>query len=448
MRTLLVSIFGLFGILLTGVGMNQAVSADIFPYDYEVRTLDNGLKYFVIPMESPGLVSYFSVVRTGSRDEYEPGHSGFAHLFEHMMFRGTKNFPGEVYDRMVTQIGADGNAYTTDDYTLYYMTFSASDLEKVVHLESDRFQNLEYSEAEFQTETGAVYGEYRKGRTNPWSVLYEEIYDMAYDEHTYQHTTIGFEEDIKAMPTMYDYSLSFFNRYYKPENVVLMVVGDVSPEQVSPLVKTYYGEWESGYEKPKIKDEPPQQEPRSTEVDYSGRTLPIIDIAYKGPAFPENVKEMAAISLFGEMAFGENSTLYKQLVLQEQKVQFVAPSFDNNRDPGLLHIFSMVKDEEDVEYVREQILATVNTYRETFVDESELTELKSRQKYQFLLDLDTPSNVAHNLARFVALTGGVQIVNEYYSALERVTPRDILEVVNTYFVETNRNELVLKGAQQ
>ncbi|MBS1272338.1 MAG: putative zinc protease [Candidatus Marinimicrobia bacterium] len=437
----------LFVLITLGVMMTQSASAGIFPYDYKVNTLDNGLKYILIPVESPGVVSYFSIVRTGSRDEYEPGHSGFAHLFEHMMFRGTKNFPGDVYDEMVTRIGADGNAYTTDDYTCYFMTFAKPDLEQVIMLESDRFQNLEYSEAEFQTETGAVYGEYRKGRTSPWSVLYEEIHEMAYDVHTYEHTTIGFEEDIKAMPTMYEYSQSFFNRYYRPENVVILITGDFNEKETVNLLKKYYGKWEPDYVKPKIESEPPQEEPRSKEVDYSGRTLPIIDIAFKGPAFENNKDDMAAISLLGDLAFGENSELYKRLVIQEQKVQFIAPSFDKNRDPGLLHIFSMVKSPEDIDYVEGLINETLAEYQEKPVDSETLTELKSREKYQFLMDLDTPSSVAHNLARYVALTGGIESVDEYYTALENITPEDIQQVAKTYFIEDGRNTIVLKGAE-
>jgi len=437
----------LFVLITLGVMMTKTVTAGIFPYDYKVNTLENGMKYVLIPLESPDVVSYFSVVRTGSRDEYEPGHSGFAHLFEHMMFRGTKNFPGDVYDEMVTRIGADGNAYTTDDYTCYYMTFANPDLEQVIMLESDRFQNLEYSEEEFQTETGAVYGEFRKGRTSPWSVLYEEMHELAYNVHTYEHTTIGFEEDIKAMPTMYEYSQSFFNRYYRPENVVILVVGDFDEGETVTLLQKYYGEWEPGYVAPKITAEPSQKEPRARKVEYPGRTLPILDVAYKGPAFGKNKDDMAAITLLGDLAFGENSALYKKLVIQEQKVQFIAPGFEKNRDPGLLHIFSMVKAKEDVDYVKELVAETIATYQEEPVDKATLEELKSREKYQFLMNLDTPASVAHNLARYIALTGGIEAVNEYYEALVNASPDDIQQVAQTYFVENARNTIVLKGAE-
>ncbi len=445
MRVLLALIFG---ILLLGGGMTSNAQCGVFPYEYETRKFENGLTLYMLPMESPGLVSYFSIVRTGSRDEYEPGHSGFAHLFEHMMFRGTKNYPGDVYDEMITRLGADGNAYTTDDYTCYYMTFSADGLDRVAMLESDRFRNLEYSEEVFQTETGAVYGEYRKGRTSPWSVMFEEIQDLAFDVHTYQHTTIGFEEDIKAMPTMYEYSQSFFDRYYRPENVILLIVGDIEIAKTEEIIRKYYSDWEPGYTPPKVNSEPTQEGERTESVEYSGRTLPILDVAYKGPEFDPQEKDHAALALLGDLAFGENSDLYKRLVIQEQKVQFIAPEFSKNRDPSLLHIISMIKTEEDIGYVRDLIYETLDTYKTEPVDPETLAELQSRRKYSFLMDLDTPSNVAHGLARYLAVTGEIATVDSYYTRLASVTPGDIQQVARKYFVEASRNVVTLKGAKR
>ena len=215
----------------------------ILPYPTETHTLANGLKVIVVSMPSDGLVAYWTIVRTGSRDEYEPGRTGFAHFFEHMMFRGTERYPAAEYNRVVTAIGADTNAYTTDDYTAYHFSLAAEDLERVMDLESDRFRNLKYSESGFQTEAGAVYGEYRKTRTDPDFALEEQLLATAFTKHPYGHTTMGFERDIAAMPTLYDYSRSFFSRYYRPDNTILLVVGAVTPEQVLPLVEKYYGSW-------------------------------------------------------------------------------------------------------------------------------------------------------------------------------------------------------------
>ena len=124
---------------------------------------------------------------------------------------------------------------------MFHLTFAKEDLEKVIELEADRFQHLSYDEAAFQTEAGAVYGEYRIGAAQPWFALHEKLQDLAYDVHTYKHTTIGFEADVKAMPKAYQYSLGFYRRYYRPENVVLLVTGDVKPATTFRLIERYYG---------------------------------------------------------------------------------------------------------------------------------------------------------------------------------------------------------------
>ncbi len=255
----------------------------IIPYPTETRTLPNGLTAIVVPMPSDGLVAYWTIVRTGSRDEYEPDRTGFAHFFEHMMFRGTERYPAEVYNRVITTIGADANAYTTDDHTAYHLAMAAEDLEQVMDLESDRFQNLSYAEGAFQTEAGAVYGEYRKSRTDPEFALYEQLVGAAFERHPYGHTTLGYERDIAIMPTLYDYSREFFSRYYRPENTVLFIAGDVTPAAVFALVEKYYGGWQRGYVPPQIPTEPEQTAERRVDVRYDGQTLPIVMIAYKLP---------------------------------------------------------------------------------------------------------------------------------------------------------------------
>lgn len=435
----------LFVLLIAGT---PAMSKSIFPYTSHKEVLPNGLTVYLIPMESPGLVAYYSIVRTGSRDEYEPGKSGFAHFFEHMMFRGTRRHPGPVYDSLITGIGAEANAYTTDDYTAYHLKFATEDLETVMDLESDRFQNLSYEEREFQTEAGAVYGEYRKSITSPFALLNEKLQDVAYDVHTYKHTTIGFEADIKAMPGAYAYSKSFYERYYRPENVVIIIAGDFHMQGTLTLVRTYYSGWSKGYVPPRIPEEPPQKNERTASVTYAGRTLPILDIAYKGEAFdPANRTYVAAI-LLGDLAFGETSDLYKKLYIREQKVEFIQPSIPMNRDMPLFEIIAMVKREEDVPGIREEVYKAIATFQKNPVDAQKLADMKRRRKYEFLMHLDTPDKVAGGLARFVALTGGIDVVDRFYKTLARITPADIQKAARQYFTPNRRTVVVLKGGGQ
>jgi zinc protease len=420
-------------------------SGPLFPYPYQVESLPNGLSVILVPMESPGLVAYYSVVRTGSRDEVEPGKSGFAHFFEHMMFRGTKKYPGPVYDSIMTSIGASHNAFTSDDLTAYHVNFAKEDLEQVIDLESDRFQNLHYEKPAFQTEAGAVYGEYRKSVTSPFEVLSEKMQDLAYDVHTYKHTTIGFEADIKKMPEGYDYSLTFFQRFYRPENVVLLITGDIDQQKTMEMIKKYYGPWKGGYKPPAIPPEPPQTAERKGEISYPGKTLPIIDIGYKGDAFDPSNTSFVAAMLLNELAFGETSELYKKLYIKEQKVEFIGGSVPLNRDQPLFEITAMVKKEEDVPYIREEIYKAIAAAQAAPPSEERLRNLKRRQKYSFLMNLDTPNKVAGGMARFIALSGGISVVDRLYSALDAITPQDLVAAAKKYYTPERRTVVVLKG---
>jgi len=225
--------------------MMQALAAssqgrEVFPYPIDVRDFGSGLKLVGVRFDSPGLAAYYSVVRVGSRHEVEKGRTGFAHFFEHMMFRGTESYPEDEYSEVLRAMGADSNAYTSVDRTVYHILASSRSLPKIVEIESDRFQSLKYSREQFQKEAGAVLGEYNKSAANPFMGLYEKLQETAYDVHPYKHMTIGFLEDIQAMPTMYDYSLEFFRRFYRPEYVTLLVVGDYDWEELSALVERHY----------------------------------------------------------------------------------------------------------------------------------------------------------------------------------------------------------------
>ena len=157
-------------------GRGTAESADrIFDYNYQMTTLDNGLKVVVLKTTYPGLVSLQIPVNTGSRNEVEPGKSGFAHFFEHMMFRGTKKRTNEDQVEILRRLGADDNAYTSDDLTNYHTMFTADALDEVLELQADRFQNLSFSEDVFRTEAQAVKGEYLKNFSQPLQKLYEQL---------------------------------------------------------------------------------------------------------------------------------------------------------------------------------------------------------------------------------------------------------------------------------
>jgi len=418
----------------------------IFPYPVHYQTLDNGLKVYVIPMESNGLASYWTIVRTGSRDEVELGKTGFAHFFEHMMFRGTKKYPQHVYDSIVVSLGADANAYTTDDYTAYHLNIAAEDIETVMDIESERFQNLSYAEPEFKTEAGAVYGEYRKNITNPISVIFEKLQETAYKKHTYSHTTMGYLEDILNMPNMYDYSKEFYSRFYRPENCILVIVGDVDSESTFEKAKQYYSSWENGYQKPEIPIEPEQTQERRTHVNYQGRSNPWLMMGYKGKAYDFNDKEVLAYQLFSSLAFGTNSTIYKKLYLKEQKVIAFGSSVPTNRDPGLNLVYAQLKSKEDFNYVEEEIGKTIELFQNELVDIKKLEDLKKRLKYSYLMSLNSPDGVASGLANFIAVTGGIEGLETEFQTMEKISPEDIMKAAKS-FVPEKRTVVRLTGVE-
>jgi len=419
----------------------------IIPFPTETRTLPNGLNVIVVPMPSDGLAAYWSIVRTGSRDEYEQGRTGFAHFFEHMMFRGTERFPSDVYNRVITTIGADANAYTTDDHTAYHLAMAAEDLEQVMQLESDRFQNLSYAESAFQTEAGAVYGEYRKSRTEPEFALYEELLAKAFERHPYGHTTMGYESDIKIMPSLFEYSRDFFKRYYRPENTVLFIAGDVQPDAVFALVEKYYGGWQRGYVPPQIPVEPAQTAERRVDVRYDGQTLPILLIGYKLPVYDAADRTRVAADLFADLAFGETSEAYGRLVLDEQVVEDLDAGAAYNRDPGLLEIYARVKDPAKIDYVLGVIDETIAQFRAAPPDSSRLSDLQKRLRYGFLMGLQTPDAVASRVAQFIALSGDLAGLDRLHATYAAITPADVQTAAQLYLNPERRTVGVLRARQ-
>jgi zinc protease len=285
-------------------------------------------------------------VRTGSRNEVEPGHSGFAHFFEHMMFRGTERYSPEAYNQVLKRMGADSNAFTSDDYTNYYVIGPAKELPAIMDVEADRFKNLKYTEDDFKTEALAVLGEYNKGASQPIQPMFEKLSDLAFEKHTYKHTTIGFLDDVKAMPGYYDYSLEFFNRYYRPENVIVMMVGDVQPQQAFALAEKHYGDWQRGFKDVAVAAEPPQREAKRAHLAWPNPTRPQLLAGYHMPAFSTATTDAAALDLIGELLFSESAPLYRELVVDKQWVDSLTGGAQTHRDPNLFLVSAQVKSED------------------------------------------------------------------------------------------------------
>ncbi|MCH7770006.1 MAG: insulinase family protein [Bacteroidetes bacterium] len=424
-------IAGFFSVVFFG-GCSQ--EEKILPNPIYQKKLANGLNVVTVPFDSPGLAAFYIVVRVGSRNEIEKGVTGFAHFFEHMMFRGTDKYPREEYNRILKMTGAAANANTSQDRTIYHMTGNVDYLETMFKLEADRFQNLNYSEHDFKTEAGAVKGEYTKNHASPYQQLYENLVNTAFEVHTYKHTTMGFFEDIVDMPNQYEYSLKFFNRYYRPEYSTIVVVGDVNAGEVNTLAEKYFGNWERGNYSADIPTEPAQTREKFTHLQ-NGSIPPYLSLNFKGPAFNDKQIDMPAIDVLNTILFSQNSDLYKKLVIDERKLRFLGGGAGDSRDPNLIGIQASFIDKKDFQYVKDEIIKAIDEIKKNGVDEKLLTETKSNLKYSFAMSIDNPDAIANSIAHYIYLTGDPESINRLYAQYEKVTNEDIKMVVNQYYVK-------------
>ena len=437
-------LLGLSALVLAGTS-GGTMAKDLFPYSPVERTLDNGLSVIMVPFDSPGIVAYYTIVRAGSRNEVEPGKSGFAHFFEHMMFRGTERFSNVEYNALFSDLGSDVNAYTSDDVTVYHAIFGSDGLESVIDVESDRFMNLEYSESDFKQEAKAVLGEYNKNYSNPENKMYERVRETAFSTHTYKHTTMGFLADIKDMPNQYAYSLDFFRRYYTPTNCVVLVVGDIDVDKTFALVGKYYGAWNVPAYEPAIPAEPEQTEPRTSHIDWDNPTLPYVAVAFKIPAFSEKTRDSAALDILAELLYESTSPLYQDLVINEQKVEELSVYAPSRRDAGLFLVYAQVKDPAHMDEVCERIYQAADAAAKNPADPKRLAAVKSNIRYSFAMSLDTARSVARHLTFFTGLTGEPSSINEMYRRYDEVSQADLQHAAASYLTRPRSTVVTLTG---
>ena len=416
--------------------MAQEKMNKIFPYQYKVKDLPNGLRVVVVPTSYPKLSLQINV-RVGSRNEVEPGKSGFAHFFEHMMFRGTEKYPSEKYQEILKNIGADQNAYTTDDFTNYYINCSTEDLDTVLELEADRFMHLKYSLEDFKTESRAVLGEYNKNSSNPINKLIEVQRDHAFQKHTYKHTTMGFIKDVEDMPNQYEYSQKFFDRFYRPEYTSIIIAGNVEPAKVFSLVQKHFGVWKKGKYTAVIPTEPVHNGPVYEHISWDAPTLPLMTVAFHGPAYSDTEKNMVSFDVIAGLFFSESSPLYQKLVIKEQVVDDFFYSFPNQKDPYLVTVFARIKDIKDVWYVRDEIIKTFAKLRFETIPQSLVSRVAHNLKFSFLRNLDNVTTVAESLIESLALTKNAEAINRVHALYNRVTSADLQRVADQYLVDKN-----------
>lgn len=432
----------------------EAPAHPVFPTAPTVERLPNGLTVVSVPWDSPGIIAYYTLVRVGSRDEVEAGHSGFAHLFEHMMFRGTERFPQEAYEARIQGFGADNNAYTTRDFTMYTITGPSAALPQLVELEADRFQRLHYSEEQFRTETGAVQGEYAKSASNPFLQMWEGLSEMAFTRHTYGHTTLGYLRDICAMPDKFEYSQRFFERFYTPDNATIVVAGDIDHARLMELVREHYGAWEGTRDEPRILREPNPRGGQTRHIPWDGSSPPRIFLGYRIPQFEsssrrirdrrESMRDTAALQIVHGLVFSESSPLYQRLVVDEQKaIRLYSWDGDYNRDPGLFIAGAVLKPDVPFEPIIEAIQSELTGVARGHITDERIEAVRSNLRYSLLTGIETPDQAANLVGSFVAAGGDVGALERYLAALAAVDGEDIQRVAQRYLTERRRYVVTL-----
>jgi zinc protease len=434
-----------------------AVRAGVFPYPVQKKTLPNGLDVLVIETpEFKDVLSYNTMVLAGSGKEEERGATGLAHLFEHILFTHRLGGKDGGYNDAINKMGADNNAWTWFDVTYYHPLTFKENLYKLAGLESARFKGLDITEKIFQTETGAVLGEYRKVASHPSMKMEERLFDLLYPNHPYGHTTMGYYEDVVDMPKHYEAAKRFYDAYYRPNNCVIIVAGDVKAEDVFKAVEDHYSDWKPK-PVPALKDKGPEPSgDRREHVGWDSDVAPQVWVAYRMPAFKPGTPEGAAALLLDELLVSPAAPLYKRLRYEKQTASGLgleegASGFES-ADPRAIVV--------SAELYKEKLTASGTYYDDVAGDiEKGLDDLKdfskqpgaadllkvvqSKYRYDFLADLSSPRNIASEMAHFYRFDRDPRVLDRLLDAVAALKPEDVDRLAQTYFTPENRVVLTM-----
>ena len=440
-----------FALLSDGVALAEAPGevdarpgTSILPKPLSVSRLPNGMSLVLMPIPSAASVAYYTLIRAGSRDEVEPGKSGYAHLFEHLMFRGTETMTAADYEKKMQAMGADNNAFTTEDFTLYTPTIPAGLLPSLIAVEADRFQHLSYSLSAYKDETGAVLGEYNKAFAHPNRVMEEALRQLAFRTHTYGHTAIGKRDDVVAMPLAYDYSRSFFRRFYTPDDCVVIVVGNFDAAKTSSQIREFYKDWKGRRAPSDVGTEPEQDGARRKDLVWKNPTAPRMLVGYRIPSTPSSLRSAAAYAALAMLVFDRSSSLFQRLVVQENKLISLGVDAEDllHRDPGLFLIEAKLRTGTSFDEVMTAIEGALAQVAKGELDPRRLDSVKRHMRSELTLRLQTPRSIARELGLFTGISGDPFALESFGAALVAIGKEDLARAAAT-LRETRRNLVTL-----
>lgn len=403
---------------------------------FEMFTLENGLRVMVHEDKTVQIAVMNILYDVGSRDE-RPDKTGFAHLFEHLMFGGSMNIPD--FDGPLERVGGENNAFTSADITNYYLTVPASNIETGFWLESDRMLGLSFDDEVLANERKVVIEEFKQNYLNrPYGDVWLKLRPLAYKVHPYQWATIGKEPSHIEGATMRDVR-DFFSSYYVPNNATLVVAGNVSVAKVRALAEKWFGPIPKGNRPPRmIPREPVQREKRTLTVHAD---VPA-DALYKVFHIPGRFdKDFYPVELMSDiLSGGKSSRLYNKLVKEQELFTSISSFTSDSIDPGLLIVNGRIREGVSIEAAEEALDVILKEIATERVTEEELEKVKNQTESMLEFEEVEVINRAMNLA-FGSLSGDPDFINKERSKIEAVTREEILRVADTFLKPENESTM-------
>ena len=403
---------------------------------YQITTLPNGLTVVLSEDHSTPIIHVQLVYHVGSKNE-KPGRTGFAHLFEHLMFKGSKNVQPEAHTSMLASVGGQSNAYTTEDETVFWETVPAQYLPLVLWLEGDRMATLRIDKDTFTNERDVVKEERRMRVDNqPYGRLNEIIYDQAFSVHPYKHATIGSMQDLEAASV--EDVRDFYETYYVPANATLVLVGDFDSAQALQLVSQYMGRVPKA-ERPVPRDipqEPPQTKEKRATLQQPW-PLPAVVVAYhvtndgNPDAYPLHIAAKV-------LSDGQTSRIYQKLVYEKQLAVAAFGNANLIEHPNLFYAVAIVQPGKSPEEVANALIAELDRLKTDPISEHELTRTKNQFARDYILGRESNQQKAGQLSHAVVIHNDIKTADGEFDIFQNITVADVQRVARTYFRPENR----------
>lgn len=398
--------------------------------------LENGLRVIVHQDKSTPIVAVNVLYNVGAKDE-DPKQTGFAHLFEHLMFGGSKNIP--VYDEPLQRVGGENNAFTNNDITNYYITLPKQNIETAFWLESDRMLSLAFSKKSLDVQRSVVCEEFKQNYLNkPYGDIWHILRKMVYKNHPYSWPTIGLELSHIQNATMADVK-AFFKKFYCPNNAILVVAGDVTLQQVKELSEKWFGNIPEGPWQERNFHQPEKQKQANFKTVTANVPQDAFYLAFPCPG--RKSPHFYSIDLLSDiLSLGNSSRLYKKLIKEKQIFTELSAYITGELEHQMFIVSGKLNDGVKPDKAKEEVMNILKSMGKNLVEESELVKVKNKVESRIAYSEMNVLNNAMNLA-VAELLGDADLVNYEVDKYREVSAQDIKDMAKTIFNPANSNLL-------